>query len=238
MRKSLTITDLTRMKGDRVCIFGVDKNGDGVRPDIGPTGMQEHHLLDKSGRRVVVPFAVIEFDLVRPISRPPHTEDWEMDPRCRPRLVGALSNGEQTALLTRLLDESVEGIFGADVHSKRYVNEGDGDRSIGMVTASGVFTVDYSLTQYERYDHRIEFADGTGEVYDLPITDLAFREYCEGRRRAGHATEIISRELTHRLGKSLVFVRVGLARPFAKMHNRCYLQVCAIHAYPGYSQDH
>ncbi len=236
MKKHLTITDLTRMKGDRVCIFGVDEDGNGVRPDIGPTGMQEHHLVDKDGRRVVVPFAVIEFDLVRPVHRPPHTEDWEMDPRCRPRLVGTLSNGEQMALLTRLLDESVEAIFDADVHSKQYVNEGEGNRSIGTVRVGEVLAVEYSSTQYGRHEYRIKFADATGEVYDLPITDLAFREYCDSQRCEGHATEMISSELARTLSRSLVFIRVGLARPFAKMYNRCYLQVCAVHAFPRHTE--
>lgn len=235
MRKRLTITDLTRMKGDRVCIFGVDEEGNGVRPDIGSAGIREHHLLDKNGRRIVAPFAVVEFDLVRPVSKPPHTEDREMNPRHLPRLVRRLSVGEQKALLTNLLDRSVSDIFGAEIHVSQYVNEGEGRRSLGTVMASEVIDIKYSLTKHERYDYRMKFSDATGEVYDLPITDLAFRDYCGGQRLQGHATDVISHELKCRLSESRVFVRVGLARPFAKMYNRCYLQVSGVYAFPDYA---
>jgi hypothetical protein len=50
MKKQLIITDLTRMQGDRVCIFGVDEDGNGIRPDIPPTGIREKYLLDKRGQ--------------------------------------------------------------------------------------------------------------------------------------------------------------------------------------------
>jgi len=236
MMKRLTITDLTRMKGDRVCIFGVDEEGNGVRPDIGSAGVREHHLLDKNGRRIVAPFAVVEFDLVRLASKPPHTEDWEINPRYLPRLVRSLSEGEQKELLTKLLDPSIRSIFGAEIHSRQYLDEGEGKRSLGTVMAKEVLAVKYSLTRFERYDYRMKFSDASGEVYDLPITDLAFRDYCGSQRLQGYATDVISHELKRRLSGSRVFVRVGLARPFEKMSNRCYLQVCAIHAYPTYAQ--
>jgi len=236
MKRQLTITDLTRMKGDRVCIFGVDQHGTGIRPDIYPAGIREYDLMDKGGRRIVTPFAVVEFDMVRPVPKPPHTEDWEVNLRQAPRLIRRLSEEEGRTLLTKILDGSVRSIFGADVYGNQYINEGEGLRSLGTVRAKAVLSVNYSSTQYERYDYRLRFADATGEVYDLPITDLALREYCDSRRIVGYATDVIGAELKRSLNQSEVLIRVGLARPFAKMHNRCYLQVCAIHAFPGYAQ--
>ncbi|MFU8795988.1 MAG: dual OB domain-containing protein [Dehalococcoidia bacterium] len=237
MRRHLVITDLTRMKGDRVCIFGVDQDGNGVRPDVGPTGIRESHLLDKSGRRVVKPFAVVELDIVRPTPKPPHTEDWEINSHYAPRLVRTLSHEEGRALLVRLLDASVDSIFGADIHGRQYVDEGQGNRSMGTVKASEILAVKQFSTEEGRSDYRMKFSDASGETYDLPITDLVFREYCDSQIREGYAPGITNRELKRRLSQSCVFVRVGLTRPFARMFNRCYLQVCAIHAYPGYVQD-
>ncbi len=237
MKRQLVITDLTRMQGDKVCVFGVDQDGNGVRPDIGPAGMRESDLVDKSGRRVVRPFSRVEFDLVRPVPKPPHTEDWVINPRYAPRLVRTLSHDEGRELLERLLDASVASIFGADVHRRQYVDEGEGSRSMGTVKAREVIAVKYSPTKYDRYDYRMQFSDAVGDVYDLPITDLAFRDYCDSERLRGHGEGAISYELTRRLSQSRVFIRVGLTRPFAKMFNRCYLQVCAVHAYPGYLQD-
>lgn len=235
MKKQLVITDLTRMQGDRVCVFGVDADGKGMRPDIPPTGIREGYLLDNKGRRVIRPFAVVEFDFVRSRPKPPHTEDWEINPNCAPRLIRYLSEDESRALLERILDKSIRSIFGADIHDSRYVNEGEGNRSLGTVRANEVLSVRCSQRETDKHDYRTEFSDATREVYDLPVTDLAFREYCENQRLRGRAIDVVADEVRRRLRGSHVFIRVGLARPFAKMFNRCYLQVCAIHAFPGYA---
>lgn len=236
MRKQLVITDLTRMRGDRVCIFGVDEDGNGIRPDIPPTGIREDYLLDKRGRCIIRPFAVIEFDFVRPLLKPPHTEDWEISAHHRPRLIRNLSEEESRILLEKILDKSIKSIFDADVYNNQYVNEGEGNRSLGTVKAKEILSVRYSLKEEERYDYRMKFSDATGEIYDLPIADLAFREYCDSQRLQGDATDVISARLKRRLSQSHVFIRVGLARPFARMYNRCYLQVSSIHSFPGYAE--
>jgi hypothetical protein len=237
VRKQLIITDLTRMQGDRVCIFGVDAGGRGIRPVTAPPGIQEDYLCDRRGQRVIRPFAVIEFDLVRSRAKPPHTEDWEINPRYAPKLIRCLSEDESREFLERILDRSVRSIFGADVHGNQYMNEGEGHRSLGTVIATEVLSVVHCFTEYERYEYRIKFSDVAGEIYDLPVTDLAFREYCDRLRLQGYTTATIGAELGLKLRRSRVFIRVGLARPFAKMFNRCYLQVCAIHAFPRYAEN-
>jgi len=236
MRKQLVITDLTRMQGNRVCIFGVDENGNGIRPGIPPTGMREDYLLDKMGRCIIRPFAVIEFDFIRPLPKPPHTEDWEISAHHRPRLIRNLSKEESRILLEKVLDRSIKSIFDADIHNNQYVNEGEGNRSLGTVRAKQVLSVKYFLKEDDKYVYRIRFSDDTEEIYALPITDLAFREYCDGQRVQGHDTDVISAKLKRRLSQSYVFIRVGLTRPFARMYNRCYLQVSGIHAFPDYAE--
>ena len=235
MRKQLVITDLTRMRGGRVCIFGVDENGNAMRPDIPPTGIREDYLLDKSGRCVIRPFAIIEFDFICPLPKPPHTEDWEINAHYRPRLIRNLSEGESRTFLEKILDKSVRGIFGADIYNNQYINEGEGNRSLGTVRAKEILSARYSLKEDERYNYRIKFSDAAEEIYDLPITDLAFREYCDEQRVQGCATDVISAKLQCRLSQSHAFIRVGLTRPFARMYNRCYLQASGIHAFPDYS---
>ena len=83
----------------------------------------------------------------------------------------------------------------------------------------------------------MKFSDTIGEIYDLPVTDLAFREYGDEQRVQGQSTDAISAKLRHRLSQSHVFIRVGLTRPFGRMYNRCYLQVSGIHAFPDYRED-
>jgi hypothetical protein len=236
MKKRLIITDLSRMRGDRVCIFGVDGNGKGMRPDIPPIGIRENYLLDKSGQQIIRPFAEIEFDFIRLTPKPPHTEDWEINAHYIPRLIRNLSEDESRVFLEKILDSSVKSIFEADIYNNQYINEGEGNRSLGTVKTKEILSGKYSLKEGERYNYRIKFSDATGEIYDLPVTDLAFREYCDGQRVQGHTTDTISGELQRRLRQRDVFLRVGLTRPFAKMYNRCYLHVSGIHAFPNYRE--
>lgn len=236
MKKRLVITDLSRMRGNRVCIFGVDENGKGVRPDVPYSGIRENDLMNEKGQLIIKPFAEIEFDFIRPLPKPPHIEDWELNTNYRPRLIRNLSKGESESFLEKILDRSVKDIFGAVIHNNQYINEGEGNKSLGTVKAKEVLSVRYSLKEGERYDYRIKFSDATVEIYDLPVTDLAFRGYCDERRVQGQGTGAISAKLQYRLRQSHVFLRVGLARPFAKMYNRCYLQVSGIHTFPNYRQ--
>jgi hypothetical protein len=238
MKKRLIITDLSRMKGDRVCIVGVDGNGEVIRPDIPPIGIRENHLLDKSGQQIIRPFAEIEFDFIRPTPKSPHTEDWEINAHYSPRLIRNLSEDESRTFLEKILDRSIRSIFEADIYNNQYINEGEGNRSLGTVKAREVLFVRYSLKEGERYNYRIEFSDATGEIYNLPVTDLAFREYCDSQRVQEQATNAISTKLQRRLSRSDVFLRVGLTRPFAKMFNRCYIQVSGIHTFPDYREGH
>jgi len=236
MKKRLVITDLSRMRGDRICIFGIDENGNAIRPDIPPSGIREIYLLDKSGQRIIRPFAVIEFDFIRPLSKPPHTEDWEINAHHMPRLIRNLSEEESRVFLEKILDKSIGSIFEADIYNNQYTNEGEGNRSLGTVKAKEILSVRYSFKENERYAYLIKSSDATEEIYDLPVTDLAFREYCDSQRVQGYTTDTISAKLRRRLSQSEVFLRVGLTRPFARMYNRCYLQVSGIHAFPDYRE--
>ena len=238
--KRLIITDLSRMKEDRICIFGIDREGNAIRPVIPYNGVKEDYILDKTDKPIITPFSEIEFKFIRPLPKPPHAEDWELDPNHRPRLVGRLSEEEGREFLEGTADRSVREIFGAVIHEGRYTNQGEGNRSLGTIKAIKVLGVNYSMKEGGKYRYRITFSDMGGEVYNLPVTDCAFRRYCDRLRvLEGRSTSAIGLELQQRLNRSEVFLRVGLTRPFAKMHNRCYLQVSGIHAFPDYREtDH
>ena len=108
---------------------------------------------------------------------------------------------------------------------------------MGTIKAVKVLGVNYSMKEVGKYRYRITFSDMSEEVYNLPVTDCAFRRYCDRLRvLEGRSTSAIGLELQQRLNQREVFLRVGLTRPFAKMHNRCYLQVSGIHAFPDYRE--
>lgn len=80
MKKLLIITDLTRMKEKRVCIAGYDENGNCIRPVLPPPGIKENTLYLR-GSHVISPFSVVEFDFLKHLPRPPHTEDYLYNPK-------------------------------------------------------------------------------------------------------------------------------------------------------------
>jgi hypothetical protein len=131
--KRFIITDLSRMKENRICIRGIDRDGNTIRPVIPYGGIKEDYILEKIGKPIITPFAEIEFKFIRPLPKPPHAEDWELDTNYRPRLICRLSEDEGREFLESISDRSVKEIFGATVHEGRYTNPREGNRSLGTI---------------------------------------------------------------------------------------------------------
>jgi len=206
MKKEIIITDLSRMHGDRVCIFGIDEEGKPIRPVIPFSSIEESYLFDEKGQQIIKPFAKIEFDLRDTSLEPPHTEDWEINTSNKPRLIGSISEEDRTKFLGSISDGLVKDIFGAEIHEKRYTNPGDGKRSLGTIKVAKVLDVNYSIKEGGKYKYRMTFSDMSGEIYNLPVTDCAFREYCDAQRiRGGKNPVSISNELRQSLNQSNLF---------------------------------
>ncbi|VUT28177.1 MAG: putative ATP-dependent RNA helicase [Candidatus Syntrophoarchaeum sp. GoM_oil] len=235
MRKKIVITDLSRMHGGRVCIFGIDEEKRPIRPVVPDSGVRESYLFDEDCKQIIKPFAEIEFNFICSISKPPHTEDLEINTSYKPRLIRNLQEDERKAFLEEILDESVKEIFGAVIHDNRYINQGIGKRSLGTVRVANVLDVNYSMKTKGKYRYRITFLDMGGEVYGLPVTDCAFRDYCDVQRiQIGKNIGSISRELPHRLNQSDLFLRIGLTRLFEGVH---WLQISGLYAFPDYKEE-
>ncbi len=198
-------------------------------------------FLWKDEQLIVQPFAEVRLAFGAPVSDPPHTEDWEIDPRVSPQLLRVLPLKERKDFLTAHLDPSVNSIFGAQVQDERYICKGDGDRSLGTVLAKEVLQVTYGQKRYEgekaKWEHRISFEDEAGARFDLAITDLTFRTGCEQLREAkGWSPRAIADWFTEFLAspKRTVYLRIGLARGWEKYPDRCYLQVTGVYSFPDY----
>lgn len=231
MRKRLIITDVSRMEGNRICIFGIDKNGKGIRPVIPYSGITENYL-SWDGNISIKPFTEIEFDFIRPLPEPPHTEDWIINTSYKPKLIRNLSENEIKSFLEGILDESVKDIFGAPIYESWYLKKGEGKRSIGTIKVRDVIFIKYSKKENGKYEYRIKFLDIIGSIYDLPITDLAFRKYCdELRTQKELSTGFIGAKLQDLFNNVEIFLRVGLGRFFKEKH---WLFVTGIYTFPDY----
>ncbi|PIU90000.1 MAG: hypothetical protein COS63_04245 [Anaerolineae bacterium CG06_land_8_20_14_3_00_57_67] len=232
MKKKLVITDLTRMYRGTVCIAGYDSEHNCFRPTLPPPGIPEQTLV-KDGRAVIFPFALVEFDLLEPTPKPPHTEDYRYnaDSPCFIRQVQ-----DRKTVLGWSLFEDVNALFDQPILTDPgfYVLDCQGPRSIGTILPRGIMKVIYEAGEDSPWDYRLHFVDRSNSFYRLKITDLTWHYYCDSLRGQGREPTEISSELTSVLKSRDVFLRIGLARGWKKFPERCYLQITGIYTLPDY----
>lgn len=238
MRKRLIISDLTRMAPSRVCIAGwATDTWECIRPVLPPPGIDERFLLQE-GKLVIKPFAEVEFNFKgKKPPRPPHTEDWDLNRRYKPKLIRVLTMVEKRSVLQNRVDENVCAIFGAQIHEGQYVKAGEGFRSLGTIVPRQILLVRYEQSRYEqnKWQYKIEFLDQRGQSFDLQVTDLAFRAFCDTRRtKYGKSEERIGGWLTRYLHENETFFRIGLAREWKERPGCCYLQITGVYTFPDY----
>jgi hypothetical protein len=235
--RRLIITDLTKMKEDRICIFGIDSEGRNIRPEIPYSQWIETDIIDENGKLIIQPLAEIEFDFIKSNPKPPHIEDVEININYKPKLIRNLSESEGKILFERIMFESIDSIFCAVIYENKYLNHGEGRRSLGTVKMKKCFGIKHFKKDDEKFNFRIQFSDMKGEVYDLKITDYLFNKYYNTKLNEKKLDpEIICNDILQRFNKLNIFLRIGIARPFEKMFNRCYLQVSGIHSFPDYRE--
>ncbi len=233
MKKRLVITDLTRMQEGRVCVAGYDPGVQCVRPVLPPPGILEY-MLGLPGKPIVFPGAEVELDLGEPTPSPPHTEDVPFAPHSV-TFVRRLPDSAWRDLLQATTRESVEAVFGQPIHREpgHYVMDGSGPRSLGTLRPRDVLGGTYeSKDGTARY--RLGFVDGSGTVYWLAVTDLAWRYYIDRQGECGRAPEQIARDLLGILQERDVFLRLGLARGWEKHPGLCSVQITGVHTFPDY----
>lgn len=235
MQTQLVISDLTRMQDQRVCIAGYDEGGRCIRPVLPPPGILES-VLYTDGQPSIFPFAVVQFDLIRSIPQPPHTEDHLFDPG-RTRPCGSLPLAERRPFLQCSLAPTAAAIFEQPIHAGEgfYVLDGAGPRSLGTIQPGGPLQITFQAESPGTLKPRIAFTDGAGTPYRLAVTDLAWRYYAEHLQRTqALGPEALAAHLTAALAGKEVFLRIGLARGWSQHPDRCYLQVTGIHTFPDY----
>jgi hypothetical protein len=241
MKTVLTISDLTRMSGDKICIARYTEQGTCIRPQFNQRNLTEDWLW-QNGRVIIRPFWRVELDLISPKPEPPHTEDWIIDPLHRVAS-GALPLDSRSVFLSRTVHADVESMFGAFVeHRERnevragcWIKSGNGERSLGTICPRNIWKIVHELNMRGKWDYRMTFFDFSGTAYDLPVVDLAFRFYLDQLRGgSGMSPHLAAHELTARLRNREVYLRIGLARHWDVHPDRCYLQITGVHTFPDY----
>lgn len=238
MRRTIVITDLTQMPtGNQVCVVGISERGECIRP-VCEGGFQKKYLY--VGKNVAIrPRARVEFDFTEAKIEPPHVEDKTFNPNSIINH-GLCNDAEWENVLRNSSYGRVEDIYDGFLQDGNWVKPGSGSRSIATLSRASIVNV--QLPKWEgKLRYRLSFRDVTGNLFDCPVSDLAFRElnYKEVKRNNRLRSDV-SREVTNILkGVERIYLRLGLARPFktsAADEPRSYLQVTGVHAFPDYLQ--
>lgn len=241
MEQEILITDVTRMGGNRVCIAGVDRQANTVRPDLGPGGVREQHLYNEQGV-VIRPRAVVSMDLA-PVNQPtpPHTEDCLWIAPEETRLLRLADDPIWRLALSRTAHDTVEAMFGAPLHEQKRVAPGTGTRSLGTIKPAAIDSVFLKDDLYAegKRGYRLAFRDSSGQTFwNLSITDLSFRYYVDHQHTHKELSlPKISAQLQWWLQKAETWLRLGLTRPWQPDDEDtawCYLQVTGIYTFPDY----
>jgi hypothetical protein len=233
-KKVLLITDITRMWSNRVCVAGINSDGNSIRPIFDGSHITENWLYTDE-QLTIYPFSRVAFRFLKHRPDNPHSEDWIIDPDFKHK-VDTASQGERRRLLRKFSDKNVASIFGAEIQHNpgSYIREGEGNRSLGTIKAT---VVDFSYgINFNRWDYRITFVDQADQVYSLKVTDLSFRYYCDFMRdKEKIGADKISKQLKRHMGSNLTFLRIGLARPnWDQYPHCCFLQITGVYTFPDY----
>ncbi len=237
MQKTIVITDLTHMRGEGVCIVGIDQYSQTIRPVLQPPGVLREHLYIE-GKLAIRPRAKVRFSLRKVPLKPPHIEDLGFDPKSA-IYEGLCTDAEWEEVLKASSFHSVQDIYNGCLQENRWVEPGANTRSLGTVSWVEVISVDLREWSGERR-YRILFTDQTGGQYNnITISDLAFRQFCDVEVDHHNSPLSASRHITDLLKNvDRLYLRLGLARPWAPSDGssnlRCWMQVTGIHTFPDY----
>ncbi len=236
MYKTIVITDLTQMpSGNQVCVTGIDESGECIRP-VCSSGFLKNYLY-VNNKVVIRPGAKIRFDFTPVKTEPPHIEDQTFDPTSIIPL-GLCNDTEWEHVLQTSSYTKVNDIYDESLQEASWVKPGTQTRSIA--TLSAVRNLRVELPEwYGKLRYRLSFKDSVSNVFERPVSDLAFRELCYKKVKRDNEPRInVSKEITSLLRNTdRVYLRLGLARPWTQpgtVVSKCYLQVTGIYTFPDY----
>jgi hypothetical protein len=233
-RKTLIITDVTKMSGNSVCIAGYDSTSMCIRPVLFKTQIKKEYLF-KNNSLIIYPSAKVSFEFIHKDPQPPHTEDYIFDKE-------SIEYESKTTVKEwrEVLDCSARQTFDELFPSLegRCVLPGATGHSIGTLIPSRIPIVHCDNYNPQRPRPRMDITDWTGiDIEWIPINDLAFwslfmSAVSKARGNCHRATEILNKTLIDKK----IYLRLGLTRAFAKPsepHKKlCWLQVNGIHTFP------
>ncbi len=201
-----------------------------VRPIKERSSLLLGDLTDAQGR-VIQLCDVVEMQLSRRHSIPPHTEDWITDfIYHRPRLLRCVEGDRRARFLAEHLDRSAEEVLGQHP-----------SRSLCLIQPDRLWA-HFSLDPYSlKYEARIGFTQSdachpqANSQRGLAVTDIKWRAL--GRSwlgEKGGELRMDESALRRRLPAEKVYLALGLSRGF---QGQMWLMVIGVHVVPDYQVE-
>ena len=228
MKKIIFITGLTRMYNGFVCISGIDmQTGKFVRPIIhypGRDGIKKDFLFDNQ-KLIVKPLVKIELDFLKAEPKSDfHTEDWEINPAVKPKLISIPDENEKKEILEKHLDLSVENALS------------DQSRSLIIVKPQQVPLIDLSIKE-DRLRTHLTFRDLSGALQrHLPVVDANWLAIARWLwvKHSGNKKKTES-NLRYFFNNTDIYLRIGITRKFMGQKWR---QISGIFSFPDWLQGY
>jgi hypothetical protein len=220
----LVVNHLTRMDAPRICIAGIDPDGD---RHVRLTTDRRHPLTRELLAGEGGPFALgamLELGELASDPDPPETEDHLFEPE-RAHVLGRVSPSRYLELLNEHARHSIREIFGTELmrHGWNYATDkGCGTASLGVLRLRR--KPDLEVDRYGKL--RLRLNDENKPAY-LPVTDVRFVDADHKTIKGDLAADVRERM---RRGAG-VLLMLGLARAFLKPgddRERHWLQVNGI----------
>jgi len=237
LKQKLVITDLTQMPvGNQVCVVGITEDGKTIRP-VHPSGFLKSYLYNNNDL-VVCPRAKVEWDFTQDHPVPPHIEDKLFIPNSL-KYYGKCDDKQWEQYLLKVSFKTVKDIYQGYLCYNHWVAPGSPTRSIATLIDAKIQSLNIIETE-KSVRSRLIFHDISNNKYDLPISDLAFREmtYMQIKRKLEKAEDVSDKIINRLLKSKFVYLRIGLARPWkstsSEGYEHCYCQITGIHTFPDY----
>lgn len=220
----IVVDNLTRMKGQYICVAGIDpESGGHVRPIIADSRFNRSFLKCNGGAFDVT--AIVKLGKITPAGSRPEIEDHSVSLE-NISFVDFMEENKFWKLLETSSADDLHDIFGNDLKRQRNgyaVVLGKGKASLGCLAP----TIQPSLRINGWGKIRLELRNGTEEV-DLSVTDLRLYKADNITPRKTKVEEVAKR-----IDNGIkVILCVGLARAFCAQgdtEERHWLQVNGIH---------
>lgn len=204
MGLQITVTHLTRMSGDRICVAGLTDDAEFVRPDC-----------DGSLRRSDVPALVqlgarVDLGRVRRSGSAPQTENVDFD-RDQAQLLTVHATDDIENLLAASAVDSLEAAFGTELlrteRGAHYILPGTGTSSLATVAVEPG-----DLNLYTSFDKaRGSWTDARAGACDRVATDLRLYPQQGGRADGGRVRALLEASRNC----ETIYLSVGLSKRYA-----------------------